>query len=134
MEALDRKASTMLAGTGVVLALIVNNIDQFRSAACGPRYLYYGALMSLTAALVAGVFALWPRKAKVVPSPRGLVEGYYAREHDDTLASLVATRLRAAEVNKNLAKWKVRALEAQMVLLAVGGGALVLAFVVKEWR
>jgi hypothetical protein len=132
MEGLDRKATPMVAGTAVVLGLGVNNVDLFRGLPCEPRYLFFGALVALMGALVAGVVTLWPRKAKVIPSPRGLVEGYYAKDHDETLANLVSARLHAAELNKNLARGKIWALKAQMFLLAVGAASLVLAFLLKE--
>lgn len=134
MEGLDRKGSTMLAGTGVVLGLVINNVDAFTTTLPGVRFLFLGALVVLTLALLAGVIVLWPRKAKVVPAPRRLVEGYYAQDHDDTLARLLSTRLAAAELNKNLTVGKVRALMWQMVLMAIGGVGLVLAFALKEWR
>jgi hypothetical protein len=122
----------MLAGAGVVLALLINNVSEFQNATAEARYLFFGALFALAAALIAGVVALWPRRVKVVPSPRGLVEGYYARDHDDTLASLVSTRLHAAELNKNLSVGKWWALRFQMVLVAIGAIGLVFAFLVKE--
>jgi hypothetical protein len=133
LEGLDRKASTMLAGTGVVLAVVINNVNQFQLTGCEARDLFYGSLVSLSAALFAGVVALWPRQIRVIPSPRGLVERYYAKGYDETLANLVSSRLKAAELNKNISVGKVRALKFQMVLVALGGLSIVLAFLAKEW-
>jgi len=133
LEGLDRKASTMLAGTGVVLGLVVNNVDKFQAVAAAPRCVFFGSLFLLAVGIVAGVVALWPRRIKVVPSARGLVEGYYARSHDDTLANLVSVRLRALEENKNLSKVKIWALRAQMSLFAAGGIGLTLSIGMKEW-
>jgi hypothetical protein len=133
IEGIDRKASTMLAGTGVVLGLVVNNVGQFQGEIPEARYLFFGSLAVLAVGLVAGVFALWPRRVRVVPEPRGLVEGYYAQDHDHTLANLVSIRLRALEENKNFSRHKVLSLRAQMLLLAAGGIGLVLAFIAKEW-
>jgi hypothetical protein len=134
LEGLDRKASTMLAGTGVVLGLVVNNVDRFQAVAAAPRLVFFASLAVLAVGVVAGVIALWPRRVKVVPSPRGLVQGYYARDHDDTLANLVSIRLRALEENKNVSTGKVWALRAQMSLFAIGGIGLVLALGLKEWK
>ncbi len=133
LEGLDRKASTMLAGTGVVLGLVVNNVDRFQAVVAAPRWVFFGSLGVLAMGVVAGVIALWPRRVKVVPSPRGLIQGYYARDHDDTLANFVSVRLLALEENKNLSRGKVWPLRAQMSLFALAGIGLVLAIVLKEW-
>ncbi len=134
LEGLDRKASTMLAGTGVVLGLVVNNLDRFQAVSAPARLVFYPSLAVLAMGVVAGVIALWPRRVRVLPSPRGLEQGYYARDHDDTLANLVSIRLRALEENKNVSTGKFWALRAQMSLFAIGGIGLVLALGLKEWK
>ncbi len=123
VESLDRKASTGLAATGVVLGLVVNNVDKFATALSGPRNVFLGSLALLAAALACGVWSIWPRRAKVVPSPRRLIEGYYAKSRDDTLANLVSARLRAFEENKNLSLSKILWLRLEMSLLALGGAS-----------
>jgi hypothetical protein len=134
VEGLDRKASTTLAACGVVLGLVLTNACQFHDAAWAARSLFLGALVALAVGLVAGVGAIWPRRAKIVPAPRRLIEGYYTKSRPDTLAVLISTRLRAFEDNKNVSRSKVLWLRAQMILLACGGIALVLAFAMKEYR
>jgi hypothetical protein len=131
-EGLDRKSATALAATGVTLGLVINNVDQFGLALSGPRNVFYISLVILAVALICGVGCIWPRQAKVVPAPRRLIEGYYAKSRDDTLAVLVSTRLRAFELNKNISRNKNDWLRWQMFTLAVGGAGLVAGFVGKE--
>jgi hypothetical protein len=132
VEGLDRKSATALAATGVTLGLVINNADQFVSVLSGPRNVFYISLVLLASALICGVGCIWPREAKVVPAPRRLIEGYYAKSRDHTLAVLVSTRLRAFELNKNISKNKNAWLRWQLFLLGIGGAGLVAAFVGRE--
>jgi hypothetical protein len=132
LEGIDRKASTVLAGTGVLLGLVVNNFKEFPKEDACPATLFFGALLVLVLGLSAGVAALWPRRAKVVPAPRQLVEAYYAKTKQETAAVLISTRLKAFEENKNLSRAKGLFLRAQMLFLMIGGAALAGAYALKE--
>lgn len=104
VEGLDRKASTALAATGVVLGLVLNSVSQFRDAAWQPRSLFLGALVALAAGLVSGVGAIWPRRVKIVSAPRRLIEGYYAKSRANTQEGHVAPRLRRLQGDRRGAR------------------------------
>ena len=55
LDGLDRKATTILAATGVTLGLVVNNTDDFAKAKDPVPFLFYAALVVLAAGLIAGV-------------------------------------------------------------------------------
>ncbi len=133
LEGLDRKASTVLGATGVVLALVVNNARQFHTVSGEARNVFFGSLVILAVGLVVGLLTLFPRDIKVVPNPRHLLEQYYAASTEETLAQLAVTRLRAFEENRGFSLRKGWGVRAQIVLLASGGTILVAAYLLKEF-
>lgn len=133
LDSLDRKATTVLAGTGVLLGLVVNNVDAFaKSTSAGPPILFYGSLILLAAGLVAGLWTLWPRRIQVVPQPAALVDQYYARHPDDTLPEILSTRRKGWADNKPVVERKSRRLKLQIILLATGGVLLVAAYIMDK--
>ncbi len=127
MDGLERKAAAILAGTGVVLALAVNNAEGVQGS-LEPRCLFVVALISLMVALAGGVAVLWPRPIATVPSPQRLLE-YRSREHDETLDTFVLTRAHAVEGNDQKVAAKAHALRVQMVFFGIAAACLVLASV-----
>src|SRR5688572_13156410 len=59
LDGLDRKATTVLAATGVTLGLVINNASDFASSPCPVPWVFYGALVVLAIGLIAGVVAMW---------------------------------------------------------------------------
>ena len=63
LDSLDRKATTVLAGTGVLLGLVVNNVATFATSVSPvPPWLFYASLVCLAPGLLAGLWTLWPRR------------------------------------------------------------------------
>lgn len=131
-DGLDRKGTTTLAANGVVLGLVLSNVENFTGVAGWSPVLFNLALILLAIGLVLGTLELWPRAFHVVPRPRQFVTKYYAKEVDETMAMLLSTNLRAFERNEGLARQKGRLLRGQMLLLAIGGSLLVTSYLVKE--
>lgn len=133
LDSLDRKATTVLAGTGVLLGLVVNNVDAFAHATsqAAPIFLY-SSMVSLALGLVAGLWTLWPRHIQVIPHPTNLVEQYYARHPADTLPEILSTRRTGWEKNKPVVERKSWRLKIQIGLLAAGGVLLVVAYVLNK--
>lgn len=132
LEGLDRKGTTTLAANGVVLGLILNNVEDFRGVLGWSPVFFNVALGVLAVGLVVGVAQLWPRGFRVVPKPRQFLDRYYAKDAAYTTAKLLSTNLLAFEKNEGLSKQKGWLLKGQMFTLAAGGTLLVLAYLVKE--
>lgn len=132
MDGLDRKATTVLAATGVVLGLVVNNAGDFAASECPVPYLFYGALVILAAGLVAGVTALWPRQFTVVPEPGPLLATHATSTPEEIMGELLTTKAEAFARNKPVILTKADRIRVQMVLLALGGGLLVAAYAVER--
>lgn len=129
LDGLDRKATTILAATGVTLGLVVNNTDDFAKAKDPVPFLFYAALVVLAAGLIAGVRALWPRDIEVVPDPGPFLEQHGTSLPMAVLGELVSTKALAFANNHGIARTKGNRVRVQMVLLAVGGLLLVGAYV-----
>ncbi len=132
VDGLDRKATTVLAATGVTLGLVINNASTVATSPVGVQWFYYGALGLLAVALVAGVYALWPRHLMVVPEPKPLLEQHAGSLPEFTIGELVSTKAAAYERNVVLTKAKGDRVRLQMVLLALGGSLLVTAYVLER--
>jgi hypothetical protein len=132
LESLDEKATTILGATGVVLGLVLASGDDFSSANQPVPAFYYGALVALAIGLVIGVKTLWPQGLSVVPEPKVLVNDYYGRSLEQTIADLLPTKRDAFAENVELSEAKGRGLRVQMVIVAVGGILLVAAYVLVK--
>jgi hypothetical protein len=130
-DGLDRKGTNILATTGVVLGLVVNNAKAFQAYPDPAPIVYAAALAVLAAGLAAGVATLWPRDFKVVPEPKGLL-GYADKDSAFTVGTLITTKADAFTHNRGPLLWKTRTVRAQMLLLAIAAG---LMFVILwYWR
>jgi hypothetical protein len=134
LDGLDRKASTFVAATGVVLGLVGNNANSFASSADLVRYAFLAAVLLFAFSLICGLFEFWPRRLLTVPDGQGLVDKYYALLPEPTLASLVSTRADALRNNDTACIEKFHWLRRQMLCFAIGSGLLVFAFVALEWK
>jgi hypothetical protein len=132
LEGLDRKGTTTLAANGVVLGLVLNNVEDFHGVTGWSPVFFNVALGVLAVGLVLGVAQLWPRGFRVVPKPRQFLDRYYGKNSSYTTAKLLSTNLLAFERNEGLSKQKGWLLKGQMITLAGGGTLLVLAYLVKE--
>jgi hypothetical protein len=133
LDTLDRKATTVLAGTGVLLGLVVNNLDRFPNpAVLAASVAFYGSLLLLALGLLAGLWTLWPRRIQVIPHPPRLVEQYYSRHPDDTLPEILSTRTQGWKDNVPAVDRKSRGLKFQISLLAAGGVLLVAACILNK--
>jgi hypothetical protein len=132
VDGLDRKATTGLAATGVILGLVVNNVGSVTTAPDPVPLLFHGALVVLAAALVTGVFALWPRKLWVVPEPTPLLAQHAAGQPEHTVGELLSTKAAAYDLNVKLTDSKGDRVRFQMLLLAIGGGLLVGAYLLER--
>lgn len=132
VEGLDRKGTTILAANGVVLGLVLSNVEDFHDVAGWAPVFFNVALVGLAVGLLLGVWQLWPRKFKVVPEPKPFVKGYYAKPWNETMANLISAHLKAFGINKALSAQKSRLLKGQMVMLAGGGVLLVAAYLTNE--
>jgi hypothetical protein len=138
LEGLDRKASTMLASVGLVFGLILNNADHFSLAdlcTCQTFWFpvaYYVALFVLAVGLLFGVWQLWPQNISVVPRPGRLIDGYYWKPTDETLAVLLSARVKALEQNEGLTRKKSLRLRVQMVSVGGGGLLLLAAYLLRQ--
>jgi hypothetical protein len=131
-DGLDRKATTVLATTGVVLGLVVNNAGAFAATPSPGPTLFIVALCALVVGLVAGVITLWPREFKVVPQPGPFLDRYGGAATDLTMGTLVRTKADAFQDNLPTLIWKLRALRAQMGLLTGASVVLVIVLVLRE--
>jgi hypothetical protein len=132
LDGLDRKATTVLAATGVTLGLVVNNAGGVSSSPAWVSFLFYSALVVLSAGLVQGILALWPRRIQVVPDPGPLLEQHQTSPLELIIGELVSTKALAFAINHPIARLKGDRVRLQMVLLAVGGTLLVASLVVER--
>lgn len=123
-DGLERKGTTVLAATGVVLALVVNNAKAFDAYPPPAPTLFIVTLALLALGVGAGVITLWPREFKVAPEPGQLLAGYTAQPSDYTLARVLKTKADAFDVNVTRVRPKLWAIRAQLLLLAAAGGLL----------
>jgi hypothetical protein len=132
LDGLDRKATTILGATGVVLGLVISNASDFATSPCPVPYLFYGALVVLAAGLVAGVWTLWPRSFQVVPEPGPFLAEHQSKTPEHTIGELVKTKADVFVFNKKVVETKADRIRLQMVLLALGGILLVGAYVMER--
>jgi hypothetical protein len=132
LDGLDRKATTVLAATGVTLGLVINNAGHFASSPIPVPWVFYGALVVLAAGLVAGVVTLWPRDVQVVPDPGPFLEQHQTSLAEPILAELISTKALAFAENHPIARTKGDRVRIQMVLLALGGALLVGAYILER--
>lgn len=123
-DGLERKGTTVLAATGVVLGLVVNNAAAFKAYPAPAPTLFLAALAVLALGIAAGVVTLWPREFRVAPEPGPLLESYAAKASDYTLARVAKTKAEAFALNQSSVRPKLRAIRAQLLLLAAAGGML----------
>ena len=132
LDGLDRKATTILAATGVLLGLVINNADNFATAPRFVSWVFYSALAVLAGGLAAGVLALWPREVQVVPDPKSFLEQHGESMPVDILGELISTKTLAFDINFKVARKKGVRVRIQMLLLASGGGLLVAAYITER--
>jgi hypothetical protein len=132
LDGLDRKATTVLAATGVTLGLVINNVRDFASSPCPVPWVFYGALVVLAVGLIAGVAAMWPRNVEVVPDPEPFLEQHGTNLPEATVGELVSTKALAFAANHKIARRKGDQVRNQMVLLALGGSLLVGAYILER--
>jgi hypothetical protein len=132
LDGLDRKATTVLGATGVLLGLVINNAGHFASSPLPVPLAYYAALLVLAAGLIAGVVTFWPRPIFAVPELRAFLDQHGTRFPEDTLGELISTKAKAFDDNKPVVKTKGTRLRVQLVLLALGGGLLVGAHLLER--
>lgn len=128
-DQIERKGTTMLGATGVLLGLVVSNSKTFEAYPDPAPALYLIALFVLVAGLVAGVVMIWPRDFQELSGPDALLK-YDDDTTEHTVGVLLTTKAEAYKANINPMWWKVRAAMAQMVLLAVAGVLLFLVLVI----
>lgn len=114
----------MLAATGVLLGLAVNNASAFETYPAPAPALFLVALAALALGVGAGVITLWPREFKVAPEPGPLLKGYTAAATDYTLAQVLQNKAGAIAINEGKRRPKVLAIRFQLVLVAAAGGLL----------
>ena len=122
-DGLDRKGTSILATTGVVLGLVVNNAKTFQAYPDPAPTVFALAMAVLALGLAAGVATLWPRDFKVVPEPKGLL-GYADKASDFTVGTLITTKAEAFTRNRGPLRWKTWTVRAQMLLLAIEAGLM----------
>jgi hypothetical protein len=132
LDGLDRKATTVLAATGVTLGLVINSADTFASDPSVVQVAFYGALFVLAVGLIAGVIALWPRDIQVVPDPGPFLEQHQTNLPEPILGELVSTKALAFAENQAIARKKGDRVRIEMVLLALGGSLLVGAYIFER--
>jgi hypothetical protein len=133
-DGLDRKATTVLATTGVLLGLVVNNATYLSGTPPPGPFVFFLALGALVVALVAGVVALWPREFRVVPEPKPFVDAYAGEPTDKTLGTLVSTKAMYFAENRGPMTTKLRLLRGQVVLVTLAGLLLAVVLVIREVR
>jgi len=69
-DGLDRKGTTIMATTGVLLGLVVNNAETFQAYRDPAPTAFGVALAMLVLGIDAGLATLWPRAFTVVPVNR----------------------------------------------------------------
>jgi hypothetical protein len=131
-DAMDRKVATVVAATGFLLGLVINNADHFAKARDGVTLVFYLALIALAAAFVVGLSALWPREIGLVPEPEPFLQQHATRLPADTLGELVSTKALVYGNNREVSQSKFGLLRWQTFLLAVGGVLLVSAYVLER--
>jgi|SRR5450759_553019 hypothetical protein len=132
LDGLDRKATTVLAATGVTLGLVINNAGSISNSPAQVGFLFYTALVVLAAGLVQGILALWPRRIQVVPDPGPFLEQHQTSPLEFIIGELVSTKALAFAINHPIPKLKGDRVRIQMVLLAIGGTLLVASYVVER--
>ncbi|HEX5014176.1 MAG TPA: hypothetical protein VFV72_08440, partial [Candidatus Limnocylindrales bacterium] len=99
---------------------------------CPVPWVFYGALVTLAAALIAGVVALWPRHVQVAPELGPFLEQHQMSLPEATIGELVSTKALTFETNSEIARRKGNRVRVQMVLLALGGSLLVGAYILER--
>jgi hypothetical protein len=122
-DGLDRKGTTVLAATGVLLGLVVNNAAAFRAYPAPAPDVYLASAAVLVLGLAAGVVNLVPRRFRAAPEPPHLLD-YAGQGSEHTVGTLLTTKAKAFKINADQVVWKVRAVRAQLALLVIAGGLL----------
>ena len=125
-DGLERKGTTVLAATGVVLGLVVNNAETFRAFPAPAPTIFLAALGTLALGLLAGVVSLWPREFKVAPEPTQLLDKYAAESTEYTLGRVLTTKAGAFSENQDRVRPKLWAIRVQLLILAAAGCLLFL--------
>jgi uncharacterized membrane protein len=133
IDGLDRKATAVLASTGVLLGLVINNTGHFAASSWPVPSVFYAALIVLAVGLIAGVHALWLIPFWAVPEPGPLLAQHSNRTPEETIGELVTTKAEAFRLNTVKGQIKVDRLRRQMFLFMSGGGLLVGAYVLERF-
>lgn len=125
LDDLQRIIAIVLTANGVVLGFAGS---QFPS---GPHhakfFLFVAAVAVLAADIVAGAWALWPKRAiKTTVDPAALVEEYTAAATNVMLYDLIAAARAAYQQNEDVGIQKLRSMLVRSQLLLLGAGALLL--------
>jgi hypothetical protein len=126
-DGLERKATAVLATTGVLLGLVVNHAEAFVATRSPGPTLFVVALTALVGGLIAGVMTLWPRRFTAVPEPGPFLDRHSGAATDFTMGTLVSTKADAFKANLPTLRRKLWLVRTQMGLLS---GASVLFVVV----
>jgi hypothetical protein len=132
VDGLDRKATTGVAATGVILGLVGNNVATAVTLPVAVTAIFYLALIVLAEALFMGVYALWPERLWAVPEPTPLLAQHAASTPQRTIGELLSTKAAAYDLNVRITRVKADRVRVQILWLAMGAGLLVLAFVVER--
>jgi hypothetical protein len=130
-DGLDRKGTTLMATTGVLLGLLANQAETIQAYRDPAPAAFKVALAMLVLGIVAGLFTLWPRQFTVVPDPKGLLS-YAGKAADYTLGTLASTEAAAYERNRGGMQFKLWMVRLQTALLVLAAIALILILAV--WR
>jgi hypothetical protein len=123
-DALDRKATTILAASGVLLGLAITSRAALANPSAVVSTAYDVALVMLVLGLIEGVSVLWTQGFTFVPEPRPFLDDAYGKTLDETLPTLLANKRDAFERNAQLNHHKDARLRLQMAVLIVGGTVL----------
>ncbi len=128
-DALDTKSGLILGASGVILAILANQIAGLQEARDFTRYAAGGSFALLTIAVLCALRSLWIRSFDHPPGPQHLHDNYLMHPPGWTRLRVLDTQLLAHKKNdgilKDKAHWLLRAMStfvAGVVVLAVALG------------
>ena len=131
LEALDRRATVVLAPVGVLIGFALNSAKEL-TVAPSSRAAFALGLVTLVTALLSGIAALWPRHVVVAPRPTRLFPAYVAITTEDMLARECTAVVDAFERNARTRRAKIPFLYGEFVMLVMGTIALAAAYALQS--
>jgi hypothetical protein len=133
LERIERKATTVLATTGILAGLALTAGSQLTVGLLG-GLCFAAALITFLIGIACGVIILWPEASKGVVDAQRLMEIAYSPPTNRLLAVLSASAGKSFQLNREsgVAPRRTRWLKRQLRMLLASLGFITLAFIASS--